>query len=90
MRGLVRWHVSSATPRRDRNDHDRAACNAGDALSTTTQCTPNRSSGNTAFSRADTTAWGLLSLGTQGKVQHSTLQRTRCQHARVMVYVVLL
>ena len=43
--------MSSATPRRDGNDHDRAACNAGDALSTTTQCTPTRSSGSTARSK---------------------------------------
>ena len=42
---IGRWHVSSATPRRDGNDHDRAACNAGDALSTTTQRTLSRSSG---------------------------------------------
>ena len=59
--------MSSATPRRGGYDHDRAACNAGDALSTTTQCTPTGSSGSTAFSRADTTTWGLLSLGTTAR-----------------------
>ena len=59
--------MSSATPRRDGNDDDRVACNAGDALSTTTQCTRTRSSGSTAFSRADTTTWGLQSLGTTAR-----------------------
>ena len=91
--GLV-LHREMARVQRDApkrwNDHDRAACNAGDALSRTTQRTPTRSSGCTAFSRADTTTWGLLSLGDQGKVQDSTLQRVRCQHARIKVYVVLL
>ena len=33
---------------------------------------------------------GFAVAGDHGKVQDSTLQRTRCQHARIMVYVVLL
>ena len=57
---IGRWHVSSATPRRNGNEHNRAACNAGEALSTTTQRTPTRWSGRTAFASADATTWGLL------------------------------
>ena len=33
---------------------------------------------------------GFAVAGNHGKVQDSTLQRTRCQHARIMVNVVLL
>ena len=33
---------------------------------------------------------GFAVAGDHGKVEDSTLQRTRCQHARIMVHVVLL
>ena len=33
---------------------------------------------------------GFAVAGDHGTVQDSTLQRTRCQHARIIVYVVLL
>ena len=54
------------------------------------QCTPTRSSGSTAFSQGRHDNMGFAVAGDHGKVQDSTLQRTRCQHARIMVYVVLL
>ena len=82
--------MSSATPRRDGNEHNSAACNAGDALSPNTQCTTPRSSVSTAFAKADATTLGFAVTGDHGKVQDSPLQRTRCQHARIMVHVVLL
>ena len=82
--------MSSATPRRGGNDHDRAVVQRRRCVVHDCPMHTHPIVGEHRVLQGGHDNTGFAVAGDHGKVQDSTLQRTRCQHARIMVYVVLL
>ena len=82
--------MSSATPRRDGNDHDMAACHAGECVVHDFPMHTHPIVGEHRVIEGGHDNMGFAVAGDHGKVQDCTLQRAHCQHARIMVHVVLL
>ena len=87
---IGRWLVSSATPRRDGKRTRQGGVQRRRRVVHDYQIHTHPIVGEYRVLQGGHDNWGFAVAGHHGKVQDSTVQRTRRQHARIVVHAVLL